>query len=232
MKRRLQGLIAGILLGAMLTSGVVYAKQISETAELFYNNIKISLNSQEILPKDATGNYVEPFIINGTTYLPVRAVANALGISVDWDGNTNTVILSNQNSGNVATGFNASVVANEISVIKEYQWETDYSNYVAVILKNNSAHTISPRVQMTFKDKDNKIVGAENQSENAFGPGSEMAFVFSNEESYESYEYIISAGEEKYYDECVSKLKCSHSITAEKAIVQVQNNGDKAARFV
>lgn len=28
-------------------------------------------------------------------YLPVRAVANALGVNVDWDGNTNTVILSN-----------------------------------------------------------------------------------------------------------------------------------------
>ena len=95
MKKRLQGLIAGVLIGAMLTSGVVFAKQISTTAELFYNNIKISLNGQEVLPKDANGNYVEPFTINGTTYLPVRAVANALGIDVDWDGSTNTVILSN-----------------------------------------------------------------------------------------------------------------------------------------
>ncbi|MBQ9997667.1 MAG: hypothetical protein IJP19_01465, partial [Clostridia bacterium] len=32
---------------------------------------------------------------NGTTYLPVRAVASALGMDVDWDGNTSTVILSN-----------------------------------------------------------------------------------------------------------------------------------------
>ena len=95
MKKGLQGLIAGVLIGAMLTSGGVFAKQISTKAELFYNNIKISLNSKEVLPKDADGNYVEPFIINGTTYLPVRAVANALGINVDWDGSTNTVILSN-----------------------------------------------------------------------------------------------------------------------------------------
>ena len=95
MKKRLQGLIAGVLIGAMFTSGVGFAKQISTTTELFYNNIKISLNGQEVLPKDANGNYVEPFTINGTTYLPVRAVANALGIDVDWDGSTNTVILSN-----------------------------------------------------------------------------------------------------------------------------------------
>ncbi|MBE7026729.1 MAG: copper amine oxidase N-terminal domain-containing protein [Ruminococcaceae bacterium] len=95
MKKRLQGVVVGVLIGAMLTSGAVFAKQISETAELIYNNIKISMNGQEILPKDANGNYVEPFTINGTTYLPVRAVANALKIDVDWDGSTSTVILSN-----------------------------------------------------------------------------------------------------------------------------------------
>lgn len=232
MKKRLQGLIAGLLIGTMLTSGMVFAKQISETAELFYNNIKISLNGQEVLPKDANGNYVEPFIINGTTYLPVRAVANALGVNVDWDGNTNTVILSNQKSENSATGFDASAVAKEISVIKEYQWKTNYSNYIAIVLKNNSTYTISPRVQLSFKDKDGEIVGAENQLEYAFGPGNEMAFIFSNDEVFESYEYIISAGEEKYYEECVSQLECTHSVTTEKTIIQVKNNGNKEAKFV
>ncbi len=53
------------------------------------------LNGQEIQPKDANGFYVEPFIINGTTYLPVRAVADSLGIHVSWDSSTQTVILSN-----------------------------------------------------------------------------------------------------------------------------------------
>ncbi len=232
MKKRLQGLIAGILIGTMLTSGMVFAKQISETAELFYNNIKISLNGKEITPKDANGNYVEPFTINGTTYLPVRAVAGALGINVDWDGSTNTVLLSNQSSENVATGFDASVVASELGIVKEYRWKTDYSNYVAIVLKNNSAYTVSPRIQISFKDKDGNVVGAKNQSEYAFGPGTEMAFVFDNDEDFEKYEYVISASEEKYYNECVSKLECTHSTTSEKVIIQVKNNGSKAAEFV
>ncbi len=71
----------------------VFATNGSKTAELFYRDIKISLNGKEITPKDANGNPVEPFIIDGTTYLPVRGVAGALGLDVDWDGNTNTVIL-------------------------------------------------------------------------------------------------------------------------------------------
>ena len=93
MKKRLQGLIAGILIGAMLTNGVVFAKQISKTAELFYNNIKIYIDGGEIVPKDANGNVVEPFTMNGTTYLPVRAISNAFGKEVEWDGATQSVYI-------------------------------------------------------------------------------------------------------------------------------------------
>lgn len=93
MKKRLQGLIAGVLIGAMLTSGAVFAKQISESAELFYNNIKIYIDGGEIVPKDANGNTVEPFIYNGTTYLPVRAISNAFGKDVEWDGAAQSVYI-------------------------------------------------------------------------------------------------------------------------------------------
>ncbi len=93
MKKRLQGIIAGVLIGAIMTSGVVLAKQISETAELFYNNIKIYIDGGEIVPKDANGNVVEPFTMNGTTYLPVRAISNAFGKEVEWDGATQSVYI-------------------------------------------------------------------------------------------------------------------------------------------
>lgn len=37
--------------------------------------LKITLDGKEITPTDANGAAVEPFAISGTTYLPVRAVA-------------------------------------------------------------------------------------------------------------------------------------------------------------
>ena len=92
-KKRLQGLIAEILFGILLTSGDVFAKQISETAELFYNNIKIYIDGGEIVPTDANGNVIESFTINGTTYLPVRAISNAFGKDVEWDGETQSVYI-------------------------------------------------------------------------------------------------------------------------------------------
>ena len=61
---------------------------------LYYRNIKININGSEITPKDVDGNTVEPFIIEGTTYLPIRAISSSLGMSVDWDQATYTVSLT------------------------------------------------------------------------------------------------------------------------------------------
>lgn len=70
------------------------AENASREAEITYRSIKIVLNGQEICPRDAAGNEVEPFVLNGTTYLPVRAVAEALGLEVRWRGSDSTVMLS------------------------------------------------------------------------------------------------------------------------------------------
>lgn len=86
------GVIATLVLVALV--GGVSAASRQEQATLDYTGIKITLDGNEIVPKDANGNTVEPFAINGTTYLPVRGIANALGLGVDWDQATQTVKLS------------------------------------------------------------------------------------------------------------------------------------------
>lgn len=58
-----------------------------------YENIKILIDGEEYTPKDANGNVIEPFIYNGTTYLPVRGIANAFDVDVDWDGATASIYL-------------------------------------------------------------------------------------------------------------------------------------------
>lgn len=99
MKERGKGFIAGLLVSAILagTIGTAAATIGSRTVKADYADIKIVLNGNQITPQDANGKEVEPFAINGTTYLPVRAVANALGMGVDWNGETSTVILTETN---------------------------------------------------------------------------------------------------------------------------------------
>ena len=92
MFKRFQGFIIGCLV-CFLMNGVVLAKTGAETIEALYNNIKIYVDGIKIEPKDANGNNVEPFIYNGTTYLPVRAIGEAIGKTVTWDGATQSVYL-------------------------------------------------------------------------------------------------------------------------------------------
>lgn len=96
MKERSRGFISGVLATVITLSliGTASATIGSRNITADYNDIKIVMNGTQIMPTDANGNIVEPFAVNGTTYLPVRAVANALGIDVQWDGATKTVDLS------------------------------------------------------------------------------------------------------------------------------------------
>lgn len=88
----LAGMLSMLLLLGM--AGPAFAAAYQKQATLDYPGITITLNGQAVTPKDAAGNVVEPFAIDGTTYLPVRAVADALGLTVDWDGTTQTVALA------------------------------------------------------------------------------------------------------------------------------------------
>ena len=78
----------------------------SRIAQLDYANMKVTLNGQAVDLRDAYGNEVEPFTINGTTYLPVASIGKALGLNVSWDNSTKTVILSTA-SGGQSTGTNS-----------------------------------------------------------------------------------------------------------------------------
>lgn len=80
-----------ILLSLVGTASATVGKK---TAELNYTNIKVTLDGAAVKLVDASGNSVEPFAIDGTTYLPIRAVSSALGLDVSWDSKTSTVVLT------------------------------------------------------------------------------------------------------------------------------------------
>lgn len=81
-------LCTGMVTGTALAANTVY-----KNIRVQYCGIKLMVNGAPVTPKDANGSTVEPFIYNGTTYLPVRAVGNALGQDVSWNGNTKTVYI-------------------------------------------------------------------------------------------------------------------------------------------
>lgn len=96
MKRNWKSFLSGCLttlavVGLVGTAAATLGKQ---PVMVDYNDIKVTLNGEQVVLVNAGGSPVEPFAINGTTYLPIRAVATALGLDVSWDSTTNTAVLS------------------------------------------------------------------------------------------------------------------------------------------
>ena len=96
MKGNIKSFVSGCIVTAAVVGlvGSASATVGQKTVALDYNDIMISVNGQTIMPTDSNGNAVEPFAINGTTYLPVQAVGEALGLDVEWDGERKMVALS------------------------------------------------------------------------------------------------------------------------------------------
>ncbi len=113
MKKRMQGFLAGALATTIIGCVPTIAKDAYETIQVKYDNIRIFMDGEEVQPKDANGNTVEPFIYNGTTYLPVRAVGTAIGKEVSWDGVEKVVYL----------GAKPGNVENWLDVCGPYQYQ-------------------------------------------------------------------------------------------------------------
>lgn len=96
MKKRLQGFFAGVLAMALAVSVFSVAKNRYEKIDVIYNDIGIVIDGTLLVPTDANGNRVEPFIYNGTTFLPVRAIAGAFDKQVRWDSETYTVYIDSR----------------------------------------------------------------------------------------------------------------------------------------
>ena len=58
------------------------------------DNVTVMLDGNVIDCKNAQGVEVPPILVNGTTYLPVRAIANALSLEVTWDDATKSVFIN------------------------------------------------------------------------------------------------------------------------------------------
>ena len=101
------------------------AMQTTKNIFAVYNNIKIVVDGRQII----TDSHNEPFIYNGTTYLPVRAVGEAVGKEVAWNGDANTVYLGHAEEDSTASIINFYVDNKQVQSItlQANQAPTHYS---------------------------------------------------------------------------------------------------------
>lgn len=72
----------------LLVNGlVVFAQNIQ--AQI--SDVNIFVNGVKLTMKDSQGNTLQPLVYNGSVYIPVRAVSEAVGKPVTWEGKTKSV---------------------------------------------------------------------------------------------------------------------------------------------
>lgn len=85
MKKKLVLTTIAVVMTYSIAVTVMAASSVTEIKAYLNHSINIVLNGQIWRPTQT------PIIYNGTTYLPLRAVGEALGAQINWDGTTQTV---------------------------------------------------------------------------------------------------------------------------------------------
>lgn len=85
MKREIKGFVCGALLTLIIGIGVVSATGAWESIDVLRNDITVVVNGDEVV--------ADNFVYNDTTYLPLRAVSEALSQPVEYDEETNTAYI-------------------------------------------------------------------------------------------------------------------------------------------
>lgn len=119
----------------LLGIGAVAAVNSEEITALLSYDVKVEYDGKVQTFKDANNKRVYPIVYEGTTYLPVRAVSNLFKVPVDWNGETQTVILGQDK--NKAPELH-NYTSTEFDDLKRYRDNKTYYKYVNIKVDDTS----------------------------------------------------------------------------------------------
>lgn len=94
--------VAGLMVGALtfgIGAGVYAGTNLQEIKAYLNGDLKFELNGEGWRPKDAEGHEMLPITYDGTTYVPLRSVSSALNVPLDFNSESNTVLIGEKKEG-------------------------------------------------------------------------------------------------------------------------------------
>lgn len=77
-------IIVSVILAAALCT-CVFAATLTHKSIDIESGVSVYVDGEKLSPSDVNGNAVDVFTSGGTTYLPARAISEALGCKIDWN---------------------------------------------------------------------------------------------------------------------------------------------------
>ncbi|SHH33388.1 copper amine oxidase N-terminal domain-containing protein [Tepidibacter thalassicus] len=105
MKRKIITLSVVITL---LLSGFAFGSDYSKKITVYFKNIKVSLNGKNLNFSN------EPFIYEGTTYVPLRDISESLGINVYWDEKSKSIYMHRNNTNYLDNSYEIEILKNQL----------------------------------------------------------------------------------------------------------------------
>ena len=102
MKKRIPSFLMGVVATVMVLTLSLTALAATGAITIEVAPIDVLVDGKVFQPKDANGNDVMVFVHNGTTYAPLRALAEAYGLEVGYDGEKRVATVSQPGKPNVA----------------------------------------------------------------------------------------------------------------------------------
>ena len=233
MSRNYKKLCLVLGLSGIVGAGTVTATQATRSIQAAYRDIQVTYNgvSQNIAQ--------EPFSVDGSVYVPLRAIGDILGVQAQWQPATNTVALSGGSASNDAEiaqlNYQVTALTQELNAAR-----TELAQYKANNSTNNS--TTNTSGSNITNEQLKKTEDYLNSSFSDYFNNITMNYTLSNTSnqinvviSYDtrsentSYEKLSTSKIEAFMKKIGDNIAATHSdITISGTIEYTNDNAEKA----
>lgn len=146
-KKELKGFAIGLIVTTLLISTVL-AGGVKQTIEVVLNSVNLTVNGKKV--------EADNILYKEATYVPIKAIAEALGKDVVWDSKTNTINVNDkQANNNVQTTANGFVFSMKYTTKVSSGW-----TYTTSEITNNSGKDCSMvQIEATYYGSDGTVLG-------------------------------------------------------------------------
>lgn len=207
MKKSLLKSLALVIMTSLLTLSIVAASpQIYKITAYMNNELKFTFNGEGFQPKDENGKKLTPIVYDNRTYLPVRSIAELTGLDVDYDEESNTIIIAENTSGGIpyndgkpgkdpitAPKLESKIINDKLVLMWDKVSDSRLQGYKVVISESDST-PVYPDNGYLFYITDKNQTSAIIDNNNQYNSGDFGKYLTPGETYYFSITVLYSGG--------------------------------------